>query len=142
MKKSKLFVAIGLVALCVSIAVPSLVTSSSRQPQEGQEQAEALALVPICEAPGVGKVEADLATMQLKFTCYKPGVVPLEYSILAGNVYKQSEAGGWALPSYFPPIKYETLPHYVTFIVTAGRYENICSAICRENDKRLGCNVF
>ena len=75
--------------------------------------------------------------MVLIFTAYQPGKVPMEYSILAGNHYYQSEVGGWAKPEYRPPVKKEKLPHYVTFIITIGRYEKMAVAICRENDKHL-----
>ncbi len=92
----------------------------------------------ILDLPGVGKVEADLDRMVLIFTAYNPGVTPMEYSILAGDTYYQSEAGGWARPEYVPAVKEEPLPHYITFIITIGRYEKIAAAICRENDGHLG----
>lgn len=99
-------------------------------------------LKPILNVRGLGKVDADLGTMELVFTAFRPGVVPIEYSILAGATYMQSEAGGFALPEFLPPVKREPLPHYVTFIVTINRYEKIGSAICRENDGRLGVRVI
>lgn len=99
-------------------------------------------LKPILNVRGLGKVEADLGTMELVFTAFRPGVVPMEYSILAGAIYTQSEAGGFALPEFLPPVKREPLPHYVTFIVTINRYEKIGSAVCRENDGRLGVRVI
>ncbi len=96
----------------------------------------------ILAVPGLGKVEADLGRRQLVFTCYNPGRIPMEYSIWTPRHYKQGEAGGWAKPQFRPAIKRERLPHYVTFIVTISRYEKIGSAICRENDGRLGCKVL
>lgn len=99
-------------------------------------------LKPILNVRGLGKVEADLGTMELVITAFRPGVVPVEYSILAGETYTQNEAGGFALPEFVPPVKREPLPHYVTFIVTINRYEKIGSAICRENDGRLGVRVI
>ena len=104
----------------------------------GLSQVFAQERILILDLPGVGKVEADLGRMVLIFTAYNPGKVPMEYSILAGNNYYQSEAGGWAEPDYKPRVKEEPLPHYVTFIVTIGRYEKIAAAICRENDGHLG----
>ncbi len=66
----------------------------------------------------------------------------MEYSIWTPRGYRQSEAGGWAKPEFRPPVKRERLPHYVTFIVTISRYEKIGSAVCRENDGHLGCNIL
>ncbi len=103
----------------------------------GFSQAFAQERILILDLPGVGKVEADLDRMVLIFTAYNPGKVPMEYSILAGDKYYQSEAGGWAEPEFKPGIKEEPLPHYVTFIVTIGRYEKMAVAICRENDRHL-----
>jgi len=96
----------------------------------------------ILDVPGLGKVEADLAKMELVFTCYNPWKVPIEYSILAGSTYTQSEAGGWAAADLKAPVKREKLPHYVTFIVTIARYEKMGVAICRENDKKIACKVI
>ena len=96
----------------------------------------------ILEVPGLGKVEADMGHHQLIFTAYRPGKVPMEYSIWTPRRYKQSEAGGWAKPEFKRAVKRERLPHYVTFIVTISRYEKIGSAICRENDGRIGCKVM
>ena len=93
--------------------------------------------VPILDVAGLGKVEADLANQKLVFTCANPGVVPLEYSILAGANYSQSEAGGWGSPEVTAAVKKESLPHYQTFLVTIARYEKIGVALCRENDGRL-----
>ncbi len=96
----------------------------------------------ILSVPGLGKVEADTARHQLIFTAFRPGRVPMEYSIWTHRSYKQSEAGGWAKPQFRPAVKRERLPHYITFIVTIARYGKIGSAICRENDGRVGCNIF
>ena len=105
----------------------------------------ALAVVPspsanqlILDVPDLGKVEADLQNMKLVFTCYHPGVTPMEYSILAGSNYYQSEAGGWGAPELQNNPKTEGLPHYTTFVVTIARYDKIGVAVCRENDGRLG----
>ncbi|MCX5975215.1 MAG: hypothetical protein NTU59_11235, partial [Coprothermobacterota bacterium] len=68
--------------------------------------------VPILDIAGLGKVEADLANQKLVFTCYDPGNVPLEYSILASGSYSQSEAGGWGSSEVTPAVKKEVLPHY------------------------------
>ncbi|MCR4427859.1 MAG: S-layer homology domain-containing protein, partial [Caldiserica bacterium] len=101
---------------------------------EGTSQA---AGTKILEVKGLGKVEADLANKKLVFTCYNPGEVPMEYSILAGSTYSQSEAGGWGAPELEPAVKKEVLPHYTTFIVTIARYDKMGIAICRENDGKL-----
>ena len=93
----------------------------------------------ILDVSGLGKVEADLSTKELVFTASHPGRVAMEYSILSGNDYIQSEAGGWGRPEFSSAIKRENLPHYRTFIVTINRYNKIGSAICRENDGQLGC---
>jgi uncharacterized repeat protein (TIGR01451 family) len=92
---------------------------------------------PVLNIAGLGKCEADLANQKLVFTCANPGEVPLEYSILAGGNYSQSEAGGWGSSEVTPAVKKETLPHYQTFLVTIARYESLGAAICRENDGRL-----
>jgi|YelNatPaOPRAMG01_1025707.scaffolds.fasta_scaffold21152_3 hypothetical protein len=118
---------VGFIVLCISFAFPLI---GWAEPQL------------IFNVPGVCKVEADLNAMQLIFTAYQPGRVACEYSILAGNSYTQSEAGGWAMPEFRPAVKREPLPHYTTFIVTAGRYERIGVAICRENDRHIGCKVI
>jgi hypothetical protein len=104
----------------------------------------ALALVPpppaytlILDVPGLGKVEADIASMKLVFTCYNPGVTPMEYSILAGASYSQSEAGGWGAPETQPEVKKESLPHYLSFMVAIGRYEKFQVGFGRENDGEL-----
>ena len=106
----------------------------------GQTQVNAANEDPVLllEVPGLGKVEADLVARELIITCYNPGRVPVEYSILAGNSYRQSEAGGWSKPEFRPAVKREPLPHYKTFIVTIVRYEKIGSVICRENDGKIG----
>jgi len=96
----------------------------------------------ILEVPGLGKVEADTARRQLIFTAFRPGKVPMEYSIWTPRYYRQNEAGGWAKPEFRPAVKRERLPHYVTFIVTISRYEKMGSAICRENDGRIGCRIL
>ena len=103
---------------------------------------ETFAARTILTVPGLGKVEADMGRRQLVFTCYNPGRIPMEYSIWTPRHYKQSEAGGWAKPQFRPAVKRERLPHYVTFMVTISRYEKIGTAICRENDGRLGCQVL
>jgi hypothetical protein len=123
----KLTSIIGFIMLFINLAFPAISLA------EG---------ILIFDISGVCKVEADLSAMKLIFTAHQPGKVACEYSILAGNSYKQSEAGGWALPEFRPAVKEEPLPHYVTFIVTAGRYERIGVVICRENDRHLGCKVI
>ncbi|MBE3088448.1 MAG: S-layer homology domain-containing protein, partial [Chloroflexi bacterium] len=91
----------------------------------------------ILDVAGLGKVETDLANQKLVFTCANPGEVPLEYSILAGANYSQSEAGGWGSPEVTAAVKKESLPHYQTFLTAIARYESLGAAICRENDGRL-----
>lgn len=111
----------------------------------------------ILDCPGLGKVEADLSKMELVFTCYNPGKVPMEYSIEWGELRRwnplkgyyegfikviKSEAGGWAKPEFKPAVKREKLPHYTVFQVTVSRYGIICSAKCEENDGKLGCIIL
>ncbi|MDI6868847.1 MAG: S-layer homology domain-containing protein [Coprothermobacterota bacterium] len=113
-----------------------------------RENDSQLAVVKICEGlpsipsplmgvPDLGKVEADLLNKKLVFTCYNPQVTPMEYSILAGASYSQSEAGGWGAPETQPAVKKESLPHYLSFMVTIGRYEKLQVGFGRENDGEL-----
>ncbi len=104
--------------------------------------ADAFANRLILKVPGLGKVEANPSSRQLIFTAFKPGKVPMEYSIWTPRGSMQSEAGGWAKPEFRPAVKREKMPHYVPFIITISRYEKIGVAICRENDGRIGCKVI
>jgi hypothetical protein len=99
-------------------------------------------MIKILDIPNIGKVEADTDNMKLVFTCYNPSLSPMEYSILAGNTYSQSEAGGSVSPEVQPAVKREPLPHYITFMVTIGRYQKIATAVCRENDGLIGYKVI
>jgi len=94
-------------------------------------------LIPILDVQGLGKVEVDIDAKKLVFTCYNPGVTPMEYSILAGSNYSQSEAGGWGAPETQLAVKKESLPHYLSFMVAIGRYEKFQVGFGRENDGEL-----
>ena len=103
---------------------------------------EALANQLILKVPGLGKVEANPSARQLIFTAFKPGQVPMEYSIWSPRGFVQSEAGGWARPEFRAPVRREKMPHYVPFIITISRHKKIGVAICRENDGIIGCKIL
>jgi len=90
--------------------------------------------------PDLGSVARDRDRIRIE--CFNPGRKPVEYSILSGNSYHQSEAGGWARPEFEPAVKYEPLPHYRTFIVTIARYDEIGIMIGRENDGQVGAIIL
>ena len=109
--------------------------------------------VKIIELPGVGEVSADPGGHTLTFTSYRPGVVPMEFSVCWNEItwnsneklYEgstrcvQGEVGGWQKPEFETPTRTITLPHYRTVTITVGRYDKIAVAVCRENDGRIGC---
>jgi|Deesub1362A_J573_1020465.scaffolds.fasta_scaffold14999_2 hypothetical protein len=90
--------------------------------------------------PDLGSVVRD--GDRLRIECFNPGRKPVEYSILSGNTYHQSEAGGWAKPEFEPAVKYEPLPHYKTFIVVIARYDEMGIMIGRENDGQVGAIIL
>ncbi len=94
--------------------------------------------------PGLGFTEVVVrgGKLYLHIHCDNPGVRPVEYSILWGEDYHQSEAGGWARPEFEPADKYEPLPHYRTFIITIARYDKIGVMIGRENDGQVGAIIL
>jgi len=105
----------------------------------------------ILNLPGVGKVIAHPKTRKLEFVS---NGAPMEFSVCWNTLDHfnrkkgmyvgrikciQSEVGGWAVPAFKKKRKLIPMPHYRTMIITIGRYEKIATAICRENDGKLGC---
>ena len=118
----------------------------------------ALVLIPlssfggqILNLPGVGKVNAYPGRRKLEFISYGG---PMEFSVCWNTrdhfnrrtgIYSgrmkciQSEVGGWAVPAFRKKRKIIPLIHYSSMIIVIGRYNKLASAICRENDGRIGC---
>lgn len=58
------------------------------------------------------------------------------------HVYYHTEVNGWAQPRYKPNPQVIPLSHYRTGILMLARYEKVYLVVLRENDRRVGFQVF